>query len=101
VLNEWNIHKLFGLICIVFLDDLLIYIKLEAEQKHHLRLVLQVLRKHLFYSKLSKFSFYQEKILYLGHIISEQGITMDPENIEAIKGWPTPMNVSEVISFMG
>jgi hypothetical protein len=45
--------------------------------------------------------FYQEQIHYLGHIISEQGITVDPENIESIMGWPTPRNVSEVIYFMG
>jgi hypothetical protein len=58
-------------------------------------------REHQLYAKLSKCSFYQEKIHYLGHIISEQGITIDPDNIESIRGWPTPKNVSEVISFMG
>jgi hypothetical protein len=63
--------------------------------------VLQVLREHQLYAKISKCSFYQEQIHYLGHIISEQGIAMDPENIEAIRGWPTPRNVSEVKYFMG
>jgi hypothetical protein len=53
------------------------------------------------YSKISKCSFYQEKIHYLGHIILEQGIEVDPKNIEAIRGWPTPNNVSEFIYFMG
>jgi hypothetical protein len=52
------------------------------------------------YAKLSKCYFYQKKIDYLGHIISEQGITVDPDNIEAIRGWPTPRNVSEIRSFM-
>jgi hypothetical protein len=86
---------------IVFLDDILIYSKSEEEHEHHLRLVLQVLREHQLYAKLSKCSFYQEQIHYLGHIISEQGIAVDPEKIEAIRGWPTPRNVSEVRYFMG
>jgi hypothetical protein len=53
------------------------------------------------YSKISKCSFYQGQIHYLGHILSEQGITMDHNNIESIRGWPTPRNISEVGYFMG
>jgi hypothetical protein len=64
-------------------------------------MVLQVLRGHKFYDKLSKCIFYQKKIHYLGHIISAEGITVDPEKIEAIIEWPTPNNVIEVRSFMG
>jgi hypothetical protein len=55
---------------IVFLDDILVYSKSEEEHDHHLRMVLQVLREHHLYAKLSKCSFYQKKIHYLGHIIS-------------------------------
>jgi hypothetical protein len=58
-------------------------------------------REHQLYAKISKCSFYQEKIHHLGHIVSEQGTVVDPNNIEAIRGWPTPKNVSEFISFMG
>jgi hypothetical protein len=86
---------------IVFLDDILVYSKSEEEHEHHLRMVLQVLREHQMYEKLSKCSFYQNKIHYLGHIIFEEGIAVDPENIEAIKGWITPKNVIEFRSFMG
>jgi hypothetical protein len=86
---------------IVFLDDILIYSKSEEEHEHHLRLVLKVLREHQLYAKLSKCSFYQKHIHYLGHIMSEQGIAIDPEKIEAIRGWPTPRNVSNIRSFMG
>ena len=86
---------------IVFLDDILVYSKLEQEHENHLRMVLQVLREHQLYAKLSKCSFYRNKIHYLGHIISEEGITVDPEKIEAIKRWKTPKNVTEVRSFMG
>jgi hypothetical protein len=58
---------------IVFLDDILVYSKLEEEHEHHLSMVLQVIREHQLYSKLSKCSLYQNKIHYLGNIISEEG----------------------------
>jgi hypothetical protein len=64
-------------------------------------MILQVLREHQLYAKLSKCSFYQNQIHYFGHIISEEGIAVDPKNIEAIRGWSTPKNVIEVISSMG
>jgi hypothetical protein len=86
---------------IVFLDDILIYSMFEEENKHHLRLVLQVLREYQLYAKLSKCYFYQNKIHYMGQNISKQGIAVDLEKIEAIRGWPTPKNVSEVRYFMG
>jgi hypothetical protein len=86
---------------IVFLDDILVYSKSEEEHEQHLRMVLQVLREHQLYAKLSKCSFYQKKIHYLGHIISKDGIVMDPEKIEAIREWSAPRNVTEFRSFMG
>jgi hypothetical protein len=86
---------------IVFLDDIFVYSKSEEENEHHLRMVLQVLKENQLYSKLRKCSFYQKQIHYLGHIISKDGITMDPEKIEAIREWSTPKNVTEVRSFMG
>jgi len=64
-------------------------------------MVLQVLREYQLYAKLSKCSFYQKKIHYLGHIISEEGIAMDLEKIRAIEGWPKPRNVDDMRSFMG
>jgi hypothetical protein len=53
------------------------------------------------YGKLSKCSFYQSKIHYLGHVISDEGIIMDPTKVEAIMEWPASTNVPEVRSFMG
>jgi hypothetical protein len=85
---------------IVFLDDTIIYSKSEEEHEHHLRLVLQVLREHQLYAKINKYYFYQEQIHCLEHIISEEGVAVDQEKIEAIRGWSTPWNVSEVRSFM-
>jgi hypothetical protein len=71
---------------VVFLDDIIIYSKIEEEHEKHLRMVLQVLREHKLYAKLSKSIFYQNNIHYLGHIISTEGITVDAEKIEAIRG---------------
>jgi hypothetical protein len=86
---------------IVFLDEILIYSKLEEEYEHHLRMVLQVLREHQLYAKLNKCSFYQKQIHYLEHIISKDGIEVDLEKVESIREWSTPKNVTEVRSFMG
>ena len=83
---------------LIFLDYILVYSKNEKE---HLRLTLQLLREHQLYAKLSKCDFYRDRIQYLGHIILEEGISMDPKNIEAIMNWPTPRNMTDVRSFMG
>jgi mannitol/fructose-specific phosphotransferase system IIA component (Ntr-type) len=79
---------------IVFLDKILVYSKSEEEHEHHLRMLLQFLRENQLYAKLIKCSFYENKIHYLRHIISEEGIAMDPKKIESIKGWKTPNNVT-------
>ena len=86
---------------LVFLDDILVYSENEEEHEEHLRLTLKLLREHQLYAKLSKCDFYRDRIQYLGHIISEEGISVDPEKIEAIMNWPTPRNVTDVRSFMG
>jgi hypothetical protein len=88
-------------IVIVFLDDILIYYKSEEEYEKYLRMVLHVLRENQLYGKLIKCSLYHKQIHYLGHITSEEGIAVDLENIEAIRGWSTPNNVTKVRSFMG
>jgi hypothetical protein len=94
-------HKYLDKFIQVFIDDILIYSWKMEEHEEHLRLVLQCLREHKLYGKLSKCSFYQSKIHYLGHVISNEGITMDPAKVEAIMEWPTSTNVPEVCSFMG
>lgn len=86
---------------LVFLDDILIYSKIQKEHEEHLRLVLQCLRDNQLYANLAKCEFFQSEIQYLGHIISGEGISVDPAKIQAIVDWPTPTTVSEIRSFMG
>jgi hypothetical protein len=86
---------------IIFLDEILIYYKSEEDHENHLRMVLQVLREHQLYAELRKCSFYLKQIHYLGHIISKDGIVVDPEKIESIREWSMPKNVTEVRLFMG
>ena len=93
-------NKYLDKFVLFFLDDILIYSKNEEEHEQHLRLTLRLLREHKLYAKLRKCDFYKDKIPYLGHIISEEEISMDPKKIEAIMNWPTPRNVTDVISFM-
>jgi thiamine transporter ThiT len=85
----------------VFIDDILIYSRMKEEHDEHLRLVLQCLREKKLYMKLSKCSFYQSKIHYLGHIISGKGIVVGPMKVEAIMEWPTLTNIQELHIFMG
>ena len=79
---------------LVFLDDILIYSKNEEEHEKHLRMALKFPREHKLYAKLRKCDFYKDKIRYLGHIISNKGIYVDPEKIEDIMNWPTPRHVT-------
>jgi hypothetical protein len=67
-----------------FFDDILIYSKNRKEHEEHLRLVLQVLREHQLYAKFSKREFFQKQIHYLGHVLSEEGVAVDPDKIRSI-----------------
>jgi hypothetical protein len=84
----------------VFIFDILNYSWTMEEYDEHLHMLLQCLRENKLYGKLSKCLFYQSKIHYLGHAISNEGITMDPTKVEAIMEWPAPTNVPKLCSFM-
>jgi hypothetical protein len=86
---------------LVFFDDILVYIISLEEQLVHLEQVLQLLAQEKWQVKLSKCSFAQHKIAYLGHVISAAGVSTDPEKIVAIQSWPTPENLKQLISFLG
>jgi hypothetical protein len=86
---------------IVFIDDILVYSKSIEEHEEHLRLVLQRLQEHQLYVKFSKCKFWIKKVPFLGHVVSHEGITVDPGKVKEVLEWKPPMTVSEVRSFLG
>jgi hypothetical protein len=95
------LHEFLDDFVVVFLDDILIYSKTEAEHEQHLRLVLGALRENQFYDKLKKCAFWLSKVAFLGHVINQQGIAVDPKNVAAVVEWKRPSSVSEIRSFLG
>ena len=86
---------------VVFIDDILVFSKDEEEHEKHLRLVLEKLREHKLYAKFSKCEFWLKKVSFLGHVISEGGIAVDPGKVKDVLDWKPPQNVSEIRSFLG
>jgi hypothetical protein len=86
---------------VVYLDDILVFSKNEDEHVEHLSEVLTVLAKNKFQVKLSKCQFLCDSIVFLGHIVSAQGIHVDPEKTIAIENWPAPTNLRQLQSFLG
>jgi len=86
---------------VVFIDDILIYYESWEEHSEHLRVVLEILREHQLYRKLSKCEFWLDEVQFLGHVISTQGIVVDPTKIEMVVKWERPQTVTEVRSFLG
>ena len=85
---------------VVYLDDILVFSKNEEEHAEHLRLVLEKLREHQLYAKFSKCEFWLPEVTYLGHVISKDGIAVNPERVQAILDWTPPKNVKQVQSFL-
>ena len=86
---------------VVFIDDIMVYSKNEEEHKEHLRLVLEKLREHQLYAKFSKCEFWLKEVGFLGHVISGEGIAVDPTKVQSVTEWLAPTLVSEVRSFLG
>jgi hypothetical protein len=86
---------------VVFIDDILVYSKSVEEHEKHLRVVLEKLRAHKLYAKFSKCEFWLEKISFLRHILTAEGVAVDPEKVETASNWRQPTNVSEIRSFHG
>jgi hypothetical protein len=86
---------------VVFIDDILVYSKNEDEHTEHLHIVLQRLRDHRLYAKLSKCEFWLREIKLLGHTISQDGISIDPEKVQEVMDWKPPTTVRQIQSFLG
>jgi hypothetical protein len=86
---------------VVFIDDILIYSKNLEDHAIHLRIVLQRLRDHHLYAKLSKCEFWLDTVKFLGHTISNDGISVDPSKVQEVMDWKPPTSVHQIRSFLG
>ena len=83
----------------VLIDDILIYSCSTEEHAEHLQIVLNILKKQQLYAKFKKCEFWLENVSFLGHVVSNDGISVDPLNVEAVSKWPQLITVSEIQSF--
>jgi hypothetical protein len=86
---------------VVFIDEILIFSKMEEEHEKHLRMVLEKLRSNLLYGKFSKCEFWLTEVAFLGHVISAGRISVDPSKVKDVLNWMPPTNASEIWSFLG
>ena len=87
--------------CIVYLDDILIFSKSEEEHQSHVQEVLSILKANSLYAKWQKCQFFQDSVPFLGHVVSNTGLSVDPEKVSAIDEWPEPTCVKELQQFLG
>jgi len=86
---------------VVFIDDILVFSRSEEEHEEHLRLVMQKLREHQLYAKFSKCEFWLKEVSFLGHVITDGGIKVDPGKVSDVLKWEPPQNVPQIRSFLG
>ena len=94
-------HEYLDRFVIVSIDDILIFSKSMEEHEEHLRIVFQILREKKLYAKFKKCEFWLDQVVFLGHVIFEAEISVDPSKVEAVVNWARPTNVSKVRSFLG
>lgn len=94
-------HDYLDRFVVVYLDDIVVYSSTLEEHVEHLKLVFHQSQAHQLYVKREKFSFTQDTIKFLGHVIERGRIRMDLEKIRAIEDWQSPTNVNELCSFLG
>ena len=86
---------------LVFFDDILIYSGTWAAHLQHVDLLLQLLRTHKLFVKMSKCSFGMEEVEYLGHIVGREGVKVDPKKIQAMQNWPQPKTLKRLRGCLG
>jgi type III secretory pathway component EscU len=100
LMNE-VLKEFIGKFVIVYLDDRLIFSKIEVENLKHLAIVMKRLQQEKLLINMKKSSFMKTKLIYLGFVISTDKLRMDPDKVEVIKNWPSPKRIFEVRSFHG
>ena len=92
---------LLDVVCVVYLDDILIYSYDETKHEEHVRMVLDRLREHGLYANLKKCEFKTKEVSFLGFLVGCDGITMEPSRVTTIQEWPVPKSVKELMTFLG
>ena len=100
IMNQ-ALRAFIGRFVVVYFDDILIFSSSITDHTKHLRQVLTVLRSEKLFAAKQKCEFGVSKVLFLGYVVSDQGLAVDHAKIEAVKSWPIPKTVSEVRSFHG
>jgi hypothetical protein len=85
----------------VFIDNILVYLKSMEQHEEHLQIVLQCLQDHQLYTKFSKCELWIKEVAFLGHVVLPNEITVHPGKGKEVLEWKPPMSVSEVRSFRG
>jgi hypothetical protein len=85
---------------IVFIDDISIYSKDKEEHAKHLRIALQILREHQLYAKFSKCELWLDQVEFLEHVISKEGIAVNPSKVASVLEWEAPKNVKQIRGFL-
>jgi len=88
-------------IVVVYLDDILIFMKIEEEHERAVWRVLEILAEHKLFLRLEKCEFHQKQIEYLGLVISENEVAIDPVKVARVCKWPIPENWTDVQAFIG
>jgi hypothetical protein len=100
LMNE-VLREFLDISVIVYLDDILIYSKTREEHVRHITQVLERLRKHRLWAKAEKCRFFQNSVDFLGYIVSQDGVSMDPTKVNAIIEWQPPKSVKDIQVFLG
>ncbi len=96
-----TLQDMLGKFVLVYMDDIIVFSKTEGEHLLHLDMVIRALQRHRFHAKLSKCSFAQSELLFLGHVVGKDGVRVELKKVSIVKNWPVPVNKLQVQSFLG